>query len=251
MAFNMINISREIFKVYLTTLVLFSSSATYAIDTIGIATGEWAPYISETLPDYGNASKVVNDVFKHAKVKTRYGFFPWTRAYEEAKKGTEWQVSTVWVKNPDREKDFYFSLPVYNLKTVLFVVRDSGFGWKNPQDLSRYTIGGTHSYDYGPMISKGEKAGWLNIDRVSSELLNFKKLIRGRVDAVLTAEDVGQVLVKENFSAAERFAFTYHDKPVHETKLHIMVSKKAPDAIKILDLINKSIEELRRSGRIL
>jgi len=241
---------RVFYKLVFIVAVSINFSKLHAIEKLNVATGEWAPYISETLPSYGSVSKIVNLIFENANVELQYGFFPWSRAYEEAKKGNDWQITTAWVKNSEREIDFYFSVPIYEIKSVVFHIRDSGFEWSEPRDLTNYIIGATQGYSYGPIFARGEKQGWLKVDRVSKEILNFRKLLRGRVDGAVSALDVGEELIRQNFSAAERYAFTYHPKPIQVTNLHIMVSKNAPEARKILELINRSINELREAGLI-
>ena len=219
-------------------------------DSIKITNGEWAPYLSENLPGYGSASQIVQEAFAKEGIDVKYGFFTWARAYEEAKKGAEWHASVIWTKNDERAQQFHFSEPVISLSDVLFYVKGHEIEWRNFRDLNKYRIGLTRGYFYGDEIARAETSGQMQIERTTTEVLNFKKLLRGRVDAVIAGYDVGRAIIKDNFSDAEKFAFTSHPKPTRTVTYHVIVSKQAPDAEEYIKAINSGIRKLRAEGRI-
>ena len=241
---------RNIFQLLMVILFCTSGFTTSFAQTIKITNGEWAPYLSESLPKYGSASQIVAEAFAKEGIDVTYGFFTWARAYEEAKKGTEWHASVIWTKNSDREDSFYYSDPVLQLEDVLFYMRGKNLEWDNFEDLSKYRIGLTRGYYYGDEIASAEKSKKINIERTTTEVLNFKKLLRGRVDSVVANEDVGYAIIKENFADAARYAFTHHPKPTRIVNYHVIISKKAPGAKEYISALNRGLRKLAEKGRI-
>ena len=233
-----------------TVLVSLISFPSPAADSINITNGEWAPYLSEKLPGYGTASQIVQEAFEKEGIDVNYGFFTWARAYEEAKKGTEWQASVIWTRNDERAELFYFSDPVIALSDVLFYIRGHQVEWKSIRDLNKYRIGLTRGYFYGDEIANAEKSGYMQIERTTTEVLNFKKLLRGRLDAVISGKDVGNAIIKDNFTDAERFAFTSHSKPTRTVSYHVIISKQTPGARQYIKAVNSGLRKLAAEGRI-
>jgi polar amino acid transport system substrate-binding protein len=218
--------------------------------TINITNGEWAPYLSEDLPHKGIASQIVSEAFKKEDFDVKYGFFPWVRAYEEAKKGNEWQASVIWSKNAERQESFYYSDPIIILRNVFFYLRESEFEWEKVSDLRDYKIGLTRGYSYNKALVKAEESGWLDVERVTSDELNFRKLLRGRISALIANEDVGTEIIKKYYKGFECHAFVSHPRPTSQKEYSVIISKKAPNAKKLLDALNSGLRKLSAEGRI-
>ena len=100
-------------------LILSSSSVGYAEEKVRIASGEWLPYQSENLKYHGPASRVITEAFALSGIDVEFGYFPWARSYEYAKKG-EWDGTFLWFDTSERRKDFFISEPVLNIQYVFF-----------------------------------------------------------------------------------------------------------------------------------
>ena len=149
-------------------------------ETIRLASGEWAPYISESLPYYGVASRIVTEAFALKGVKVTYGFHPWKRSHTYADSG-EWDGTVVWFDTPERRKIVYISDPVIEVKYVFFHLKSYSFSWTSIDDLKDIKIGATLGYHYGEAFQQAEKAHVINVHRVPKDEQNFKKLLRGRI----------------------------------------------------------------------
>jgi len=61
--------------------VLFSLGSAYAgAESVVLATGEWPPYTSEKLPEYGFVTKIVTAACNAGGITPEYHFYPWARA---------------------------------------------------------------------------------------------------------------------------------------------------------------------------
>lgn len=209
---------------------------------IRIATGEWAPYLSENLPGGGPIAQLVTEAFAQQGWSVVYTYYPWARAYSLAE-SAQIDATIVWAKNPERSETFNFTDPIISLENVLFTLHDKPINWENPEDLKAYRIGGVISYNYEFL---DENQGY-QIIRVSDPHQNYLKLKAGRIDAVIEDRLVGIGLVSEQGLAE---AVTYNPKPVGSSSPHyLLVGKANPIADEIISTFNQGFQALTESGR--
>ncbi|MBU2710858.1 substrate-binding periplasmic protein, partial [Zooshikella harenae] len=172
---------------YLVLIVcLLQISNSRAEQTIRLTNGEWEPFLSEKLPHFGPSSQIVTEAFARLGITVRYDFFPWPRAYENARIG-HWEGSVIWIKSEERAKYFYFSDPILSLPRYFYHLVDRKYEWSSIKDLKGLVIGVTYSYTYGPELDKALENGFVQASWSTSDLLNIKKLIARRID-LLTLE---------------------------------------------------------------
>ncbi len=224
-------------------LLVLPSQRVLAAETITITNGEWPPYLSDQLQHSGFVSHIVSDAFKLKSVNVNYKFRPWKRAFEEARNGTA-HGSVVWSKTKEREQDFLFSDPVIIGKSVLFHLKDKKVDWNRPEDLAKYKIGGTLGYKYS-----FEHLSNIVIERVTSDELNFRKLLWKRIDLFPSDKDAGYVILNKHFTQQEITQITYHPLPYDQTSYSLMLSKKHPNSKHLLALFNAGLKELKASGK--
>ncbi len=220
-----------------------------AQETIRIASGEWAPYQSENLKYYGVASRIVTEAFALEGIKVEYGYFPWKRAFNIAETG-EWDGTFLWFDTPERRKIFYISDSVIDIQYVFFHLKDYPFDWHSIDDLKGIAIGGTLQYHYGDEFQSAEKAGKIKVHRVSQDLLNFRKLLSGRIHIFPNEIDAGLDLIQKNFTPDQIKLFTYHPKPVKAAPHHLLLSKMNTRNKSRIELFNKGLKRLKQNGKL-
>ncbi|WP_369602840.1 transporter substrate-binding domain-containing protein [Hahella sp. SMD15-11] len=212
-------------------------------ETITLANGEWAPYLSEKLKKYGFVSDIVTQSFEREGVTVKYVFLPWKRGYEEAKNG-KLNGSLVWSRTEEREQFFDYSDPVIRLETVLFVRKGGGFDWDGtPQSLSGKSLGGVIGYSYG--LDEAEKAGTVKISRITSADANLQKVAAGRLDAFIEDRQVGMELVNK-LGLADKIEV--HPKPIKMRDYHLILNKKQPENKALMEKFNRGLKALREDG---
>jgi len=231
-----------------------SSPSTIPTDIIGQVTirltnGEWPPYLSEDLEHYGVISRIVTEAFALEGIQVEYGFFPWIRGYELAKNG-EWDGSIVWLRTPEREEYFYFSEPVTYCDYVFWHLKSFDFDWSVIEELEGITIGGTRGYFYEDVFTELERKGQVRIEWVSSDELNFEKLLAGRIDVYVQDQNVGCSMLDKLFTPDEIQLFTYHPKPLRVDSMHLILSKRVAENEHLLILFNRGLQRLRDSGKL-
>lgn len=189
-------------------LLLLFSGFSAAKEIIRLTNGEWPPYLSANLHQHGYASQIVKEAFAAEDIDVVFGFYPWERAFQYAKKGESWHGSLVWVYSDERAKDFYYSDSVISDQAVLFFLKDSPLSWNDFDDLKGKVIGGTRHTKY-PLIEKAQKQGILAIDRAGNYDILFKRLLIKRIDAVPQVKHVGKYFLKNSLTAEELSKVTF------------------------------------------
>jgi polar amino acid transport system substrate-binding protein len=239
---------REGKSLILSLILLGTISLSSAQETVSITVGEWPPYVSAELVDYGIAPRIVTAAFNTQKVKATYVFSPWTRAFENAKNGGN-DATLLWVRTEEREKYFVFSDVVITGKAVFFHLKSKQFSWKTMDDLVGLNIGGLKSGSY-PWFDDAVKAGKnLKMDRVNDEITNFKKLLTGRIDVFSLDQLTGASVLKRNFSDTEIDKVTFDPNPIESWNYCLLFSKKSPKAELMVNLFNRGLKELKQSGK--
>lgn len=230
----------------LVTAVLFSLSLSMPVvvgaESVRLANGEWAPYMSQALKHAGVISHIVEEAFARQGIQVEYSFSPWKRAYEDAKHGRA-DGTLIWGRTAEREAEFLLSDPVIELKTVLFYAKDKGFDWSDTASLSEKTLGGVIGYSYG--VDAEERAGLLKIERIAVPEGNYAKLLQGRIDAVLEDLDVGLDSIAK-LGLGNKIA--YHPKPTLERPYFLLMNRRNPANPAHLAAFNKGLKAMRDDG---
>ena len=230
-------------------LALAVTRPTVAAETIRITNGEWQPYLSEHAPYYGFASHIVTEAFRLVGVEVEYGFFPWKRSLEWAKKGETWDGTAVWLYSEERAASFYYTDPVVPSTVAFFHLEDVEFDWNTMEDLRDTKIGATLEYSYGPEFDEADRSGIIDPRRVATDELNLKKLLKGRIEVFPGEVMVTYSQIRETFSKEDAARFIHHPKPLHRNLQHLLISKANPDNERFVELFNKGLKQLKESGR--
>jgi polar amino acid transport system substrate-binding protein len=216
---------------------------------VKITNGDWPPYLGERLKYNGLASRIITEAFKQEGIQVNYGFFPWSRSLMLAKEGS-WDGAAVWLKNPEREQDFYLSDPVVESKYVFFHLKGKSFDWKTVDDLRGLKIGGTASYDYGKAFQDAEAQKTIYVERTTSDELNLRKLIAGRIDIFPVDIEVGYGLAKAALTPEEVAQLTSHPTPLRVDPLYLLLSRKSDKNAELVKVFNRGLATLKSSGKV-
>lgn len=213
---------------------------------VRISNGDWAPFMGEKLPHHGFVSRIVAEAFALEGLQVDYSFYPWARAFAIAQQG-DVDASIGWYRTPEREKDFWFSEPVFLESQVLFHLKERPLVWKKLDDLKGKRIGATIGYTYGAEFQAMEETQAIRVERTPSDAQNLEKLLRGRVDAVVISQAVGARLVK-GMGPDRASLITFHPTPVNAGTLHVIFPKKSAASQDLLKQFDRGLKKLKASG---
>ncbi|MFT5758687.1 MAG: polar amino acid transport system substrate-binding protein [Alteromonadaceae bacterium] len=228
------------------TLVFTSS---IFAETIRITNGEWEPFLSNHIYQYGLDSHIVTEAFKLEGVTVEWGFFPWQRAYQHAIDGEHWDASCCWWPDDDTKKEFLMSDVITKTSFVFFHLKSYNFHWNSLQDLKGVQIGGTSKYDYGKEFMQAITAKTLDVDFTLKDEFNYKKLLAGQIQIFPNEPSVGNAQIKNTLSPAEADLLTYNPKKFGISTLHLIISKDNQRNKYFMDKFNAGLKKLKTSGR--
>ena len=218
--------------------------------TVTISTGEWAPFLSEKMPHGGIATRIVTAAFAAVGINVEYRWYGefWERAKQDALHA-EVDFSAVWYHTEARARLFAFTDPVIDVATVFFYHKDAPFDWHSLETIDvRKTIGVTRGYSYSEQFDVAKEAGWFRHEVADRDVLNFRKLLRRRIDAFVIGELVGHDILKQSFSPSHRAALAVHPRKISEAPMFLITSKDNPRALPLLKRFNEGLRILRDSG---
>ncbi len=229
--------------------LLLALAAGARAEEIRLTNGEWSPYLGQHLPQHGVASRIVSEAFALEGIQVRWEFHPWARSLRLAERG-ERAGSAVWLSSPERERNFFISDPVLDSHYYFFHRKDQPLDWQQLQDLAHLRLGATTGYDYGAAFQAAEASQSLQIRRLGSDVLGFRQLLAGRIDAFALDKVVAFDLLHAQFSAAERARLTFHPRPLRSDSLHLLLSRKDPANLERMRRFNAGLARLRENGRL-
>jgi len=167
--------------------------------------------------------------------------FPWARP--DCDSGNPLDQSSQF-----RCQRFFFSDPLYEVITSLFVRKDSRIKTLRTEEIAGATLCRPAGYPTHELDQGGRnwvRDGKVTLIRPPTVDECFRLLDSGTVDAVVEAELVGRTSMA-SLGLGDRVRAI--DQPVALTTLHVLISKAHPHARTILYYMNSSLAKLHDSG---
>lgn len=209
-----------------------------------LATGESEPFSGATLPDLGLASEVVKLAFERAGYQVELTFLPWARGYNDAL-AQAYFGTFPYGKTPEREKEFYYSAPLYTLNGAFFARADTPIQFSGIENLTGVRACVPVGYSLF-LIQRQIAAGTIQLDRPADLTACFKMLDAGRTDVIGTLEDMGWAVVDQEFGTRAGFKVLGRLEANH----YLIVSRANPTGEQILQDFNQALAQLQAEGVI-
>ncbi|WP_108651937.1 substrate-binding periplasmic protein [Dongshaea marina] len=228
------------------------SGAQAKLSQLTAAVGHFPPYIfCDDKPIRGMAVELVETAYQEVGIRVEFKCYPWGRVYNLARESAV-DLTFPYLRNQDREQDFHYVAPMLAIKEVFFHLKSRSFsdlmdkeGELTVEDLKPYKIGGTIGYRYGELIDEYDGKYGLSLGKTAN--LNFKKLIRGRIDLFVESFIVGYYEVSL-LEPPFRELITNLPLPISTEKLYLIVSHKHPRRQEISKLFIRGLTMARAKG---
>lgn len=188
---------------------------------------ESAPPNQFLLPDgslTGMAVEVVREIQKLVGNSDPIQLVPWARGYDALQKQPNVVLFSV-ARTPEREPLFHWIGPLHELRFNFYVKADSHIVINSMEDAKQVGRIGVYNNDVRDEILT--KAGFRNLDRSTSNVFNFKKLMTGRIDAYTTDAAALDAEAREAGYRAEdvKAAFTFM-----RVQIYVAISRGTPES---------------------
>ena len=209
-----------------------------------VVSGEYAPYVSEHLPNYGLVTEIITAAFAEMEQTPTYEFYPWLRAEQAVQAGDAWGVYPYFYTE-ERAEIYAYSETLIEAPMPFFYYKPNTdpVEWELLEDLRSYSVIGVLGYFYQDDFMAAE----LNAEYVSSEESALRMLQAGRGDFLPLDLLVGRSLIQEHFpDEADNFAIL--DNPLTVSPSHVMVLKNDPESLAILAQFNEALQKIKANG---
>lgn len=209
------------------------------------------PYPPFMVPDErgkpaGPMVELVSEAFRRMGQSASIELLPLARALLQVETGEAVAMFTV-KKTPEREPKYLFSSePVLFQDYVIFVASDSTLAFRGDLNaLSMASIGVVAGTSYGAIFDAAARHGsFKKLEITGSHEANFRKLLAGRMDAVVCSRAVGVEILRQ--LQATR-CVKISGPPIETTQSHVMFNKAVatPQLVERFDL---AVRAMRREG---
>jgi len=208
----------------------------------------YPPLVFVNTPNTGILTDIVKESFRLAKVQTDFLPMPNNRAITGLLLGA-YDGSYGWAHSPERDEKLLFSTkPIYSFRMVFFQKNGAEIVWNSIRDLSRYRIGTTLGNYYFPEFESLVASGVLKVDPADTDISNFSKLLRDRIQLFPIDVDVGLYILKNNFSLEERKRIIYQDKAFATVPVYVVIRRDLRQGRELLDRFDRGFQQLVDSG---
>jgi len=187
-----------------------------------LASDEWPPYVSASLPDNGISGAYASAVFARLGSGTKIDYFPWKRTLEVGMNDPRYAgLLAVW-RTPQREAQCYFSSSIGATMTVLAYLKEAPVIASTMRELRDAQIGTVAGYSNGEEFDGLVRRGVLHVQEGVNDETNLRKLLSKRFDAMVIEKRVlRHMLASQRFTRAERNRIAFAENLFHERSVHI------------------------------
>ncbi len=227
-------------------IMLFACNRSVSAETMLLVSGnDDIPFADETLPNRGMATEMVELIVKKMGYTPQVEFQPWKRGYVAAQMGN-FVATFPYRRSAEREADFLYSAPFYQLSNRVYVTSNSDLQFNSPQDLIGKKVCSPLGFALPEPLEKLVAAGRIIRETPRDLKLCFAMLNRGRVDFVSINELNGWSTIRSIFGSQNGFKMI--GPPVELVGLHLIISKTYPNAEKYLAAFNLALQVLEKQG---
>lgn len=229
--------------------LLLSARATAAETTLELATGEWPPYVSQSLPQGGAFAQIVRQAFLRAGYQVHFSYLSWPQDEAQLRMGKA-VAALPYRPTPERLKEFDFSPPLMRTTSFLFYHKPHmphpPQSFQSLDALRGYRVAIQLGYWYIPLFQQHK----LNTLLTSDEVNALRQLQLGRLDLAPMSLERGWYLIHKVLPGREN-EFGYIPTPLDkETPLGLMFSRSYPQAARIREDFARALEQMEKDGSL-
>ena len=193
----------------------------------------------------GAAVAVVREVMRRMGHEIEIRILPWPRSLRMMQRGEADAIFTAY-KNPERELFMFYSNEVLVEQVVAFYARkgDSSAYAGDFATLKGRVIGVTSTISYGQVFDLAAKRLALKTDAVDDLDSNVKKLMRGRVDVLISNRFSAQTVLR-NLNLSGKIVEL---KPLVEKLPSYIAFSKVRGHVAMRDSFDRVLREVKRDG---
>lgn len=212
-------------------IFLILPAAPVQAEVVKLATLDWPPYTSPSLPDKGMISKILQDAVQQSGHELSLGFFPWVRAMRTGRDDPDYAGYFPAYWTPERAQSCNFSAPIGIGQVGLVERRDRPVHWTDLRDLSSLAIGVTAGYSNGSAFDALASDGTLRVQPAPADIDNMRMVARGRIPVAVVERSVfDYTLLTDADLHQKRDILEFNPRLIAQLPLYVCFKKTAEGA---------------------
>ena len=193
----------------------------------------------------GLSYDLMREIFSRLNIEIDLELFPLKRTLRYLREGRKDAV-TVISKNAERLEFIDYTVPIFQKKGLIYFLadREPPIEWRSYKNLRGFRLGITLGHNYGDEFNQAAIKYNLRLEQVREVGLNFKKLLRDRIDALLCIELTAQTFLKQ---PEYKGKIIHASKPYYSKDYHIGFSK-VTKAKTLIPRVNKVVQQMKDDG---
>ena len=209
-----------------------------------LATLNWAPYVAPGLDQQGLSAYIIGSAARQFGRALEIDYFPWNRALQLGLHGPGYAGYYPAYYTEQRARECYFSSPIGTSTLGLAYLKSAPVHWRRLEDLAPFTIGVVAGYSSGAEFDRLVAQHKLTIDPSPNDTLNLRKLLAGRVQAVVIDRLVMRfLLLAEPDLRKQRRRLALSSRPVAELPLYVFF-RRTPEGRQLQRKFDAALQTL-------
>lgn len=224
---------------------------------------EELPVVCQEFPPYnylddkgsviGSSAEIVTEVLRRMGFEANIRLLPLNRAYREAAGGDAALLMT-FAKNPEREKDLFFTDVLASIEVVFFKRKADNITWNVLSDVKDYRVGYVQGYDYGSTMMGAIQQDTFNklnaiAASTTADYQQLLMLVHNRIDLAVCPRTQCNRIIRMNMPKLDEL--DYINKSIGPAReFYGGFSKKWPNAEALRDHFNENLLKIRAEGKI-
>ena len=227
--------------------ILAAAAPAAVADNVKFVTGsDYEPYADADLPKGGMIPAIVRSAYETVPTNLEtIDFTAWRRGYRAVKEG-KYTGTFPYIHTDDREKDMYYSDPIYTITLYPVMLRDDDTVVEKIVDLAGLTYCAPEDYSPTETVKAMEKAGKVDAVRPYRMIDCARMLKRGRADFIPIQKPVIAAAAQEALGSADMLRFP--DVVLERNALHAIFPRSVPGSKAARDTFNRALAKLKQNG---
>ncbi len=222
-------------------LCLLGGASVSSAETITLgAENDWVPYANHD--GTGMSNEIVRSAYKAVGIDVSFQVGPYNRLLMSVREGALLGVFNVPKERSNEDLYIFGKTPLFTALSAYYHNRDQPLKATRKEDLvNGEKVGIVFDYGYGDFFSSNDR---ITKVEVRSDLLNLRKLDKGRIDATILYDKTARKLIKEN-GLTDKIEKAFDSE---KADIYVAFSKVFPKAQYYADKLDEGLAIIKSSG---
>lgn len=161
-----------------------------------LATIDWPPFTSPDLPGQGESTKMLRQTFKDMGLDLQVDFYPWRRAVKLGLEDTNFVGYFPEYDTKLAQIQCRLSRAIGHSQVAIVSNKRQPVVWQSLNDLKAVRLGVVNGYFNSDELDERIQLKIQEVDLAPTDLVNLRKLVAGRIDAIVIDTQVMSYLLR-------------------------------------------------------